>query len=98
MYPKVLNQSEVEEWAKNQQSAQNACIYLKIYSKHQFRLPNHLSIDNRPRSLHFKIPDREARCSSWGNEPSSKEMIGTVDTLFCKTLKATSFRHSLGPA
>lgn len=53
-----------------------------------------------PNSLHFKIPDSEARCSSCGNEPSSEDewIMGTVATSFCKNFKATSFKLSYGPA
>lgn len=51
-------------------------------------------------SLHFNIPDRDARCNSCGNEPSGDEewIMGTVDTLFCKIFTVTSFRESEGPA
>lgn len=53
-----------------------------------------------PRDLHFSIPESEARCSSWGNEPSSEDewIIGIVATSFCNILKATSFKLSYGPA
>lgn len=51
-------------------------------------------------SLHFKIPDSEARCNSCGNVPSSEDewIIGTVATSFCKSFKTTSFKLSYGPA
>ena len=42
-----------------------------------------LSIANWFSSLPFSIPDREARCSSWGYEPSFEEefMIGIIEKL-----------------
>lgn len=50
-------------------------------------------------SLHFRIPAREARCSSCGNDPSCVEerITGTVEILFCTSFKATSFKESYGP-
>jgi len=47
-------------------------------------------------TLHFNMPDSEARCSNCGYEPSCKEeyITGTAATLFCKIFRATSFRLS----
>lgn len=52
------------------------------------------------KSLHFSIPEREARCNSCGNESPCEEVwtTGTVATLFCRILTATSLRDSYGPA
>lgn len=58
------------------------------------------SLNNKEKNLHFSIPQSEARCNNWGNEPSSEAewIMGTVATSFRKIFKATSFKLSLGPA
>jgi len=48
----------------------------------------------------LSIPESEARCNNCGEEPSSEDewIIGIVETSFCKTFMAISFKLSYGPA
>ena len=98
MYPKELNKLAVEEWVRSQQNVWNTCIYLTIRSRSSQQVI-HPQASNQE-GLHFSIPDREARLSSCGNEPSweAEWIMGTVDTLFCKIFKETSFIESYVPA
>lgn len=59
-----------------------------------------MKVSPRKNNSHFKIPERDARCSNCGKDPSSdvEWMIGTVETSFCRIIKATSLKESYGLA